>query len=126
MLLTAVCFAQQPVRRPGGVRLPTTNTPTPGQPNPVDNRGAEQGGRDTTISGVERREYGDDSLRVEVYSFTSVRPTTFDTLVRDYTLRFPIPATHIYLGNDGAATRSLLFGTPQPPGWVPGFNSDDV
>lgn len=76
--------------------------------------------------GVERRDYSDDSLVVKVYSFNTVRPVTFDTSIRDYTLRFPIPATHIYLGNNGSATRSLLFSTPARIGWDPGFHSLDV
>src|SRR5687768_7297522 len=89
--------AQEPILRPG-TRIPNVpgNLPnTTGRPN-ADGR--RQG--DTTLSNVERREYADDSLRVEVYTFTSVRPTILDTSISDYTARFPIPATHIYLGNN--------------------------
>jgi len=75
---------------------------------------------------VERRDYSDDSLKVQVYYFNAVRPVTFDTSIRDYTSRFPIPATHIHIGNDGSATRSLLFSIPMRTGWDPGFHSLDV
>lgn len=124
-MLTIVGFAQEPILRPGPIRRPPA-TNAPGQTVPGNNPGSERGRGDSSISGVERREYADDSLRVEVYSLSTVRSTTFDTTVRDYTARFPIPATHVYLGNDGSATRSLLFSTPQRTGWDPGFHSHDV
>lgn len=89
--------------------------------------GSNRGGSsDSSRQGVERRDYSDDSLSVKVYTFNSVRPSTFDTSLRDYTARFPIPATHIYLGNEGSATRSLLFSMPVRIGWDPGFHSHDV
>lgn len=117
-------FAQDPVIRPGGIRRPTTITPNPTtQTNPNQpNRGAG----DTTLSSVERRDYSDDSLQVQVYTLSTVKPVTFDTSIRDYTIRFPVPATHVFLGNDGSATRSLLFSTPARIGWDPGFHSHDV
>lgn len=77
-------------------------------------------------SSVERRDFSDDSLRVQVYTLSSLRPATFDTSISDFTSRFPIPATHVYLGNNGSATRSLLFSTPQRTGWDPGFHNLDV
>lgn len=131
MLLTLTSqslMAQQPVIKPG-VRRPTTlpNSNTPITPNTgninPDLAGAK---RDSSASNVERRDFSDDSLRVQVYFLSSVRPVAFDTSIRDFTSRFPIPATHIYLGNDGSATRSLLFSTPQRIGWDPGFHSLDV
>ncbi|RYZ53039.1 MAG: hypothetical protein EOO14_16015, partial [Chitinophagaceae bacterium] len=115
-------LAQRPVIRPGG--LPGQR-PVPGlDPGGTQIRGANSDsvGRE----GVERRDYSDDSLKVQVYSFNTVRPTTFDTSIRDYTTRFPIPATHLYLGNTGSATRSLLFTMPSRIGFDPGFHSLDV
>lgn len=120
-LACTVAQAQMPVIRPGG--RPGTNFPTTGS-NPGESRGAasDTSGRE----GVERRDYSDDSLNVRVYTFNMVRPTILDTNIRDYTSRFPIPATHLYLGNNGSATRSLLFQTPARTGWDPGFHSLDV
>lgn len=122
VLVVSGASAQQPTIPTG--RRPTFPTPT----DPRNIPGANQGrpGGDTTLSSVERREYADDSLRVEIYSLGAVRPTTFDTSVSDFTVRFPIPATHIYLGNNGSATRSLLFSTPRTIGWDPGFHTLDV
>ena len=124
MLCSIASVAQIP-RRPEPNRPVVPDGPGQNIP-PGDVRGMNRGQSDSTLSGVERRDYADDSVRVDVYSFSTVRPTTFDTSVRDYTLRFPIPATHVFLGNDGSATRSLLFSTPQRTGWDPGFHSHDV
>ncbi|HYO22711.1 MAG TPA: putative porin, partial [Flavisolibacter sp.] len=124
-MVSGAAFAQEPVIRPGTIRRPTNAPGNPSQNNDGTVRG-NRGGADSTVSNVERREYADDSLKVDVYTLSSVRPTNFDTSIRDYTQRFPIPATHVYLGNDGSATRSLLFSTPQRTGWDPGFHSHDV
>jgi hypothetical protein len=119
-------FAQDPVILPGRGRRPenpSTPTTTPSNiPNPTQGRT----GSDSSFSNVERRDYSDDSLQVQVYFLNATRPVTFDTSIRDYTSRFPIPATHIFLGNDGSATKSLLFSTPLRSGWDPGFHSLDV
>ena len=115
-------LAQEPViRLPRGI--PRTN-PTE---NPNQNRGTNpniRGG--DSLNSVQRRDYSDDSLNVKLYFLNAVRPTTFDTAISDYTLRFPIPSTYIYLGNTGSATRSFLFSIPARSGWDPGFHSLDV
>ena len=121
-------LAQEPVILPGGVRRPIRpgntdpSTNNPNTPN-TNTRGSRY---DTTLSSVERRDYSDDSLEVEVYYYSVVKPVKFDTSIRDYTTRFPIPATHLFLGNDGSATRSYLFAPTAKTGWDPGFHSHDV
>lgn len=111
-------MAQRPIiRMPGGF-------PNGGMPG-----GRVGAGSDSTKpqrEGVEHRDYSDDSLNVKVYTFTSVRPGSFDTSIRDYTTRFPIPGTYMYLGNTGSAARSLLFAMPARIGWDPGFHSLDI
>ncbi|MBB1285624.1 hypothetical protein HRH25_14655 [Flavisolibacter sp. BT320] len=126
LLLCLLCsgstmLAQRTVIRDG--RFPSQQ-PGIGQQRTTPNRGgnADSAGRE----GIERRDFSDDSLQVRVYNFNTVRPTTFDTSIRDFTSRFPIPATHVYLGNNGSATRSLLFTMPSRTGWDPGFHSLDV
>ncbi|WP_121355419.1 putative porin [Flavisolibacter nicotianae] len=119
LLVSGTLLAQRPaIRLPGG--LPTGGFPRSG------NTGNRSSGDSSQREGVEHRDYSDDSLVVKVYRFNTVRPTTFDTSIRDYSLRFPIPATHYYLGNDGSATKSLLFVMPSTTGWDPGFHSHDV
>lgn len=119
LLVAGGAMAQVPaIRLPRG--LPSGNVPQTGD------RVTRTGSDSTQREGVERRDYSDDSLVVKVYNFNTVRPSTFDTSIRDYTVRFPIPATHMYLGNTGSATRSLLFVMPARTGWDPGFHSHDV
>jgi len=114
-------LAQQPViRLPGQMRLPTNRT------YDTASRAAGKGKDTAAVSGVERRDYSDDSIHVQVFYLGAVKPVSFDTSIRDFTTRFPIPATHIYLGNDGSATKSLLFSTPQRIGFDPGFHTHDV
>ena len=43
----------------------------------------------------------------------------------DFTRRFPIPATHIYLGNLGNPERSIIFSPNFTPGFDAGFHSFD-
>lgn len=123
ILCTATTLlAQRPVIRQGGF---------PGRPTlPNEQTGMPQirgANADSSVrEGVERRDYSDDSLNVRIYTFNNIRPLSFDTSVRDFTRRFPIPATHLYLGNTGSATRSLLFTMPERTGWDPGFHSLDV
>ena len=49
-----------------------------------------------------------------------------DSSVDDFTKRFPIPATNIYLGNTGNASESILFSPKFNIGWDPGFHAFDI
>lgn len=116
-----MALSQRPlIRLPGAGSFPTNRGSNRGNATSVGGDSAQ------LREGVERRDYSDDSLVVKVYTFNAVRPTTFDTSIRDYTVRFPIPGTAVYLGNEGSATRSLLFSTPPRTGWDPGFHSLDA
>ena len=68
----------------------------------------------------------EDSITVAVYYLDSSRASKLDSSIADFTRRFPIPATHIYLGNNGTATRSILFAPELKAGWDPGFHALDV
>jgi hypothetical protein len=91
-------------------------------PNAGNRGGGQPGGGDT----LRRRDNNEDSITIRYYYLDSTRAFTFDSSIRDFTLRFPIPATHIYLGNTGTATRSLLFAPPARAGFDPGFHAFDV
>ena len=123
--MSVTASAQRPVIRPPGTGMPGGNFPRPNMPNQSGNQ-QRQGSDTSGREGVERRDYSDDSLRVQVYTFNTVRPSLIDTSVRDYTVRFPIPGTFMYLGNTGSAARSLLFTQPATTGWDPGFHSLDI
>ena len=49
-----------------------------------------------------------------------------DSSVTDFSKRFPVPATNIYLGNLGNASRSLLFSPNLISGFDPGFHAFDI
>ena len=68
----------------------------------------------------------EDSVSLSVYYIDSTKATKPDTSVSEFTKRFPIPTSHIYLGNNGSATRSILFSPELKSGWDPGFHAFDV
>lgn len=80
------------------------------------------GGRDS----LQRRDKFEDSLTLTFRYLDSTRSYRLDSSVSDYTYRFPIPAHHVYLGNVGTATRSLLFQPRLQTGFDPGFHAFDV
>ncbi|MFL5811150.1 MAG: putative porin, partial [Flavisolibacter sp.] len=84
--------------------------------------GRPGGGSDSVIA----RNRFEDSVTVTVFFLDSSRGTRLDTSIDDFTKRFPIPATHVYLGNNGTATRSILFAPQLRAGWDPGFHAFDV
>ena len=75
---------------------------------------------------LKRRDKNEDSITVHFRYLDSTRNYTLDSSINDFTRRFPIPATHVYLGNNGTATRSILFSPLLKPGWDPGFHAFDV
>jgi hypothetical protein len=44
----------------------------------------------------------------------------------DFTRRFPVPATAVFLGNTGNASKSILFSPNSGAGWDPGFHAFDI
>ncbi|MFL5740788.1 MAG: putative porin [Flavisolibacter sp.] len=67
----------------------------------------------------------EDSITVSIYYLDSTGTYKLDSSISDFTRRFPIPATDVYLGNTGAATRSILFTPSLQPGFDPGFHALD-
>ncbi len=80
------------------------------------------GGNDS----LARRNKLEDSLTISFRYLDSTRNYKLDSSVGDFNRRFVIPATHIYLGNNGNATRSLLFSPNLIAGFDPGFHAFDV
>lgn len=75
---------------------------------------------------LQHRNKYEDSLTLRIFYRDSTTIHQLDSSISDFTKRFPIPATHIFLGNTGAATRSLLFAPAMKAGWDPGFHALDV
>ena len=75
---------------------------------------------------LKRRDKNEDSITIRYRYLDSTRTYMLDSSIGDFTRRFPIPATNIYLGNTGAASRPILFSPILQPGWDPGFHSFDT
>jgi hypothetical protein len=87
--------------------------------------GGLRGGSNSTDS-LRRRDKNEDSITITFRYLDSARSYSLDSSITDFNRRFPIPATHIHLGNNGNATRSLLFSPNFNAGFDPGFHAFDV
>ena len=79
-----------------------------------------------TNDSLRRRNKMEDSITISYRFLDSTRSYKLDSSISDFYRRFPIPATHIYLGNLGTATKSLLFSPELKPGFDAGFHAFDV
>lgn len=89
---------------------------------PTGGGGGRGGGGDS----LRRRDKMEDSITITYRFLDSTRNYKFDSTLSDFTTRYPIPATHVYLGNTGTASRSLLFSPRTNTGWDPGFHAFDI
>jgi hypothetical protein len=88
--------------------------------------GGQRSGTGGNTDSLRHRDKNDDSITVSFRYLDSTRNYRLDSVINDFTRRYPIPATHIYLGNNGNATRSLLFSPELHAGFDPGFHAYDV
>ena len=75
---------------------------------------------------LQHRDKNEDSITISFRYLDSTRNYKFDSSIGDFTRRFPIPATHIYLGNAGNAAKSLLFSPKFNSGFDPGLHAFDI
>lgn len=94
--------------------------------NRVRQVGGGRVGGTATVDSLRHRDKLEDSITIYFRYLDSTRNYLLDSSVNDFTRRFPIPATHIYLGNTGNATKSVLFSPVLTAGWDPGFHAFDV
>lgn len=80
----------------------------------------------TSGDSLTRRDRFADSITIRFRYLDSTRNYSLDSSVSDFTTRFPIPGTNIFLGNTGTASRSILFSPRFEPGWDPGFRAFDT
>ncbi len=80
------------------------------------------GGNDS----LQSRNKLEDSITIRFRYLDSTGTYLLDSSINDFTKRFPVPATHIHLGNTGTASRSLLFSPLLTAGWDPGFHALDA
>jgi hypothetical protein len=75
---------------------------------------------------LRRRNKLEDSITISFRYLDSTGSYKLDSSILDFNRRFPIPATHVHLGNTGTTTRSLLFSPVMHAGFDPGFHAYDV
>jgi hypothetical protein len=79
-----------------------------------------------TKDSLQRRDRFADSITISFRYLDSTRSYKLDSSIGDFTKRFPIPATNIFLGNNGMASRSILFSPRMTSGWDAGFHAFDI
>jgi len=84
------------------------------------------GSSGSTTDSLHHRNRNEDSITIYYRYLDSSRHYKLDSSINDFTSRFPIPATNIYLGNLGNASKSILFSPNLQPGWDPGFHAFDI
>ncbi len=97
-------------------------------PGGIQNRvGRVSGGLGGSSSdSLQRRDRSEDSITISYVLPITSQAAKLDSSIRDFTMRYPIPAHHIHLGNTGNATRSILFAPIMKSGWDHGFHGLDV
>ncbi len=105
-----MAFGQNPLRRlPGGGSI--------GNRTKSGNTGQDS---------LRHRTGLEDSITITYRYLDTSRYSRFDSGLADFTIRYPIPADYMYLGNTGNAAKSLIFNPVRTPGWDPGFHSFDI
>lgn len=75
---------------------------------------------------MKHRDNSEDSITISFRYLDSTRNYKLDSSIDDFSRRFPMPATNIYLGNIGNASKSLLFSPEFTSGFDPGLHAFDV
>ncbi len=84
------------------------------------------GGSGGSSDSLQHRDKNADSITISFRYLDSTRNYKLDSSISDFTRVFPIPGSHIYLGNAGNASRSLLFSPNFSAGFDPGFHAFDI
>ncbi len=111
---SVMAFAQEPVLMPAGRGIPNNRG--------VNNRNAPA--KDTT--GFQQRDDLKDSITISYRFLDGLRRYSLDSTVNDFDKYYPVPSTHLYLGNNGAATIPLIFTPFAKAGFDAGFHAYDV
>lgn len=83
--------------------------------------GLSQGKADS----LQHRTGMEDSISIRFRTIHSSRFSFFDSTVKDFTLRFPVPWQDVHLGNLGNATESRWFNPRYVSGWDHGMHGFD-
>lgn len=114
LLWLGMSIAQAQVMPPGNIRL--------------DNQGRPMGpgSRMQGADSLQQRDRNEDSITIYYRMFDSTRVRFIDSSMGDFTLRFPLPAHHVFLNHPGGASHSLLFAPQVRPGFEAGMRAFDA
>jgi hypothetical protein len=84
--------------------------------------GKSAGGNDS----LKHRTGLEDSITISYRYLDTTRRYKLDSSINEYTVRYPIPPTYLYLGNVGTAAKNLLFSPGMNAGFDPGFHAFDI
>ncbi len=73
-----------------------------------------------------RRNKWEDSITISYRYLDTLKSYKLDSSIRDYSVKYPIPADYYYLGNTGSAAQPFLFAPSMKAGWDAGFHAFDV
>ena len=100
--------------------------------NPLMNRIPRGGGGGGMRSGgsdsiqFEKRNFADDSATIRFRFLDTARFRSLDSSIADYFEKVPLNPEQVTLGNNGTATRSLLFTPVMKAGFDAGFHALDI
>jgi len=92
-------------------------------------RGLSGGSRNSSGNGKDslvHRNPNEDSITISYRYYDSSRVNKLDSSVADFYTRFPVPYYYVDLGNNGTATRSIIFNPDMKPGFDAGFHAYDI
>lgn len=96
------------------------------QQNQYDSSGRVKTNASSGRDSLSHRDINADSITIYYRYFDSTRTRYLDSSINDFTVRFPLPAHFVNLGNFGTAAHSLLFSPIIKPGWDAGFHAFDI
>ena len=99
------------------------------QIDPIRRSGGRLGGaaqRQGRTDSIAHRTGLEDSITIRFRYLDTSRLRTFDSSLSDFSKVFPVPWTHVHLGNFGNASRNLQFTPNMQPGWDHGFHAYDI
>ena len=92
----------------------------------VGNRFKQGGGGGAGGDSLQHRTGLEDSITIRFRFIDSSRFQLFDSSVKDFTQRFPVPWYYVTLGNFGTASENRLFSPEMKSGWDHGFHALDI
>ncbi len=83
------------------------------------------GGSKDSIN-FEKRNFADETATIRFRYLDTARFRTLDSSITDYFSKVPMDPEYVNLGNNGTASRSLLYSPLMKAGWDPGFHAYDL